>query len=205
LLRNILLLAICITVGSCFLACPPTGPSSGEETKGYRIASKSMEPTLLPGDHVFAHPLRAHPRRNQVIVYAAAIGSNVKRVVGLPGDTLSMKGGLLSVNGKVVQESYPIPQDVVSQDFDWQRTFLVDGVDTAGYTPSLNSWGPLVVPPEHYFVLGDNRGDSADSRYIGFIDLKAIIQVPTTIYFSRDPESGTVRWDRIGLRVAQPP
>lgn len=164
-----------------------------------------MAPTLVPGDHVFAHSLRQLPRHGEVVIYVTPDGPRVKRVVGVPSDTIAMRGGVLSVNGVAVNEPYAVPQDVAREEFGWQRRFLLPGVDPLAYRPTLNSWGPLVVPAGRYFVLGDNRGDSADSRYIGFLDLAGIVQVPTMIYFSRDPETGSVRWDRIGRHLSQPP
>jgi signal peptidase I len=203
--RDALALAACLLSGSCFLACPPAGPSSGEETRAFQIANNSMAPTLVPGDHVFAHSLRQLPRHGEVVIYVTPDGPRVKRVVGVPSDTIAMRGGVLSVNGVAVNEPYAVPQDVAREEFGWQRRFLLPGVDPLAYRPTLNSWGPLVVPAGRYFVLGDNRGDSADSRYIGFLDLAGIVQVPTMIYFSRDPETGSVRWDRIGRHLSQPP
>jgi signal peptidase I len=90
-----------------------------------------MEPTLLAGDLLTARPLSGPQRRNQLIIYEMESGPYVKRVVGLPGDTLSMRDGLLSVNGTLVEEPYPVPPDVVSSAFAWQRRHLVASVDTA--------------------------------------------------------------------------
>jgi len=60
------------------------------------------------------------------------------------------------------------------------------------------------VPAGNYFVLGDNRGESADSRYFGFVAADSIVQRPTVVYFSRDPQTHSVRWSRIGIRVSPP-
>lgn len=201
-MSRIVAFAACLALSSCFGACPTVGPAA-EESEAYQMPNNSMEPTLLAGDFLFARPLQDPPRRDQIIIYETESGPYVKRLVGLPGDTLSMRGGLLWVNGTVVEEPYPIPQDVTSPAFAWQRQFLVASVDSGTYRPTLNYWGPLVVPVAHAFVLGDNRGASADSRYSGFVALEDIVQEPTSIYFSRDPESGSIRWKRIGLQLSE--
>ena len=90
----------------------------------------------------------------------------------------------------------------------WQRDHLVAGIDPERYRPTRDNWGPLVVPDGHYFVLGDNRDESLDSRYWGFIDGAAIKGKAVVLYFSYDshalgplPFVKQVRWDRIGERL----
>jgi hypothetical protein len=83
---------------------------------------------------------------------------------------------------------------------DWQRAHLTIGASARDYRPD-RTWGPLVVPPESVCVLGDNRENSLDSRYRGFVARSAFFQRPTGIYFSRDPEDKQVRWGRIGQRI----
>ncbi|HET9010772.1 MAG TPA: signal peptidase I, partial [Gemmatimonadaceae bacterium] len=87
--------------------------------------------------------------------------------------------------------------------------FLVRTADAAvGYHPSRNNWGPLVVPQEQYFVLGDNRDNSLDSRYWGFVPDSLLRGRPEVVYFSFAPDSAVdlawlthVRWTRLGERV----
>ena len=175
--------------------------------QAYRIPSTSMEPTLLVGDHFFARPLRRPPLRGQIVIFSQRRLFQVKRVVGVPGDTLTMKAGVLSVNGHPVSEPYASHADERS-DFDaeflWQRRFLPATVDTSAYHPTTTFWGPIVVPPRSYFVLGDNRPESADSRYWGFVAADSLVQRPTFVYFSWDAQTLSVRWSRIGIRVSSP-
>lgn len=140
----------------------------------------------------------------------------VKRLVGLPGDTLYMTGGTLMRNGEALDESYAIhsdpDQDMPSSAFRWQRSYLVNIAIAATadgrYTPSRDNWGPIVVPDEHYFVLGDNRDNSLDSRYWGFVPAHMMIGTPLFVYFSYEPDSlvqaplsKRIRWERVGRAV----
>jgi signal peptidase I len=175
--------------------------------QAYRIPSTSMEPTILLGDHIFATPLRRPPLRGQIVIYSRRKLFVVKRVVGTPGDTLAMQAAVLSVNGHAVSEPYTSHAQERS-DFDaeflWQRRFLAGKVDTSAYHPTATFWGPIVVPPGNYFVLGDNRPESADSRHWGFVAAESVVQRPTFVYFSWDPQTYSVRWSRIGKRFDPP-
>lgn len=165
----------------------------------YKLPSTSMEPTLLKGDYLLVAPLRGPVRRGQVVVYRTARGMFMKRVVGLPGDTLAMRDGQLIINGRALPEWYVrrADKDPVVPEFAWQRAYLLPGADTAAYHPSLRTWGPLMLPPKEYFILGDNRGESFDSRYTGFVPQTDLVAQPTAVYFSRGP-AGAIRWTRIG-------
>jgi signal peptidase I len=169
----------------------------------YHQASGSMLPTLLEGDHMFVDPEAyadgRRPEYGDIIAFVLSSERGrfpvayIKRVVGLPGDRLSLDGGVLSINGKVVQQQ-------PSGDFPWQgrkaqrlREQMPNGVsyeilrvDKAG---PLNSVGPYVVPAASYFVIGDNRDNSLDSRSWnegrgGFIPAADIIGRANYIYCS---------------------
>ncbi len=117
-----------------------------------------------------------------------------------------MTDGRLWVNGRQLDEPYAWhaepTRDPVVDEFRWQRRFLVGpgALDTAGYTPSRNNWGPLVVPVHNVFVLGDNRDNSLDSRYVGFVPESDVAARVDRIYFSRDPGTAAIRWRRFGRR-----
>jgi signal peptidase I len=132
----------------------------------------------------------------------------VKRVVGLPGDTLAMRFGALSVNGVELEEPYLnawTGPDQSSPDFEWQRDYLTADVDAGSYSPSLHNWGPLVVPADHYFMMGDNRDASLDSRFWGPLAGWRLEARVSFLYFSYNSESyrpfpalREIRWNRLG-------
>lgn len=159
----------------------------------------SMSPTIEIGDWLIAAPSRGEVPRGAVVVYHSAYGPLVKRVVGVPGDTLTMRAGHLLLGAAPLAEPYARSDSVdrTDPDFAWQRGFVSGQVDRSTYRPSLNNWGPIVVPAGDYFVLGDNRGDSMDSRYTGFIARDSIFARPTFIYFSWDADEHRVRWSRL--------
>jgi len=194
----------------------PTG--SMEETLrvgDFLLVNKAVYGAQVPGTHIRL-PAFDRPRHGDIIVFLPPHdpGKNyVKRVVGVPGDTLAMVDKVLYRNGRPQIEPYvnrhADPQgDVFAPSMLWQRDFLAPGVDPTTYRPSRDNWGPIVVPPGHYFVLGDNRDDSEDSRYWGFVDEAAIKGRPLFIYYSFDPKTMQpfawltgIRWDRIGSIV----
>jgi signal peptidase I len=137
----------------------------------------------------------------------------VKRIVGIGGDTLLMRHGQLIVNGTVV----PSPNafvladslaDVPQSIFGWQHAIEIRGsrFGPAPAVPSLHEWGPLVVPAGTYFMMGDNRDNSVDSRYYGPVPRANLRGTPMFIYYSYDPDRGmdyvravtAIRWSRIG-------
>jgi signal peptidase I len=197
--------------------------------EAFRIPSGSMENTLLIGDFLFVNkalygaelpivhrrlPAIREPERFDIVIFESPEESGVnvvKRVVGMPGDTLSMVGNVLHVNSDAVDEPHAIrsggaydPEDPRMRS--WQRRYLV-GREGATYRPSLKNWGPLVVPPDSFFVMGDNRDNSYDSRYWGFLGRDRIAGRPLFIYYSFDkggvaplPFLTSVRWGRIFSR-----
>jgi signal peptidase I len=179
------------------------------------IPSGSMENTLLIGDHLimsrigydagipFTHwhvPLWRSLKRQQLAIFISPVAADapdlVKRVIGLPGDTIDIRDGAVWINGKRLDENY-----------------------TTGPTYAYDMHTPYVVPDNCYFMMGDNRGNSYDSRFMGCIPRKNIIGAPVFIYMSVDAspdawESGqlkerflayanalihpsTVRWHRL--------
>jgi signal peptidase I len=199
--------------------------------EAFKIPSGSMERTLLVGDFLlvdklaygaevpFTHrrlPGLANPDRGDVIVFEWPVDPTknfVKRLVGLPGDTLEMKEGRLVRNGSILREFYVAHTDPdvdpSPEDFRWQRNFLVSSASAlVGYHPSRNNWGPLVVPEKSYFVLGDNRDNSLDSRYWGFVPDSLVKGRPFVIYYSYAPDTVSglawltrIRWNRLGERI----
>jgi signal peptidase I len=198
--------------------------------EAFRIPSSSMERTLLVGDFLFVNkalygaeiplihthlPAFRDPRRGDVVVFDSRteIGVKVvKRLIGLPGDTVQMKNGVLWRNGAAPREPYIEHVDSLEDPSDpmmreWQVTYLLPSVDRNTYRPTRDNWGPVVVPPGQYFVMGDNRDNSFDSRYWGFVPRGVIRGRPIFIYYSFDHDSWralpfltAIRWSRIGHR-----
>lgn len=169
-----------------------------------RVRTDTMAPTILAGDRMFLDPRLGGPvRRGDILVYKLWETRYVKRVLGLPGDTLTMRAGTLAIDGRPLVEPYATHAgegETLDPRFGWQRAHLAPS-DRPSVGPTLATWGPVVVPAGAYFVLGDNRGESIDSRYTGFLADSAILGRPLTIFFSRDPVAGRIRWERVGRAI----
>lgn len=199
--------------------------------EAFKIPSGSMEKTLLVGDFLLVNkmvygaevpftgkhlPAIREPQRGDVVVFQWPIDPSknfVKRLVGVPGDTLMMRDGDLWVNGTLQDEKYVLHSDSLvdptADEFSWQKDYLLRTAEAAEVDhPSRNNWGPLVVPKDKYFVLGDNRDNSLDSRYWQFVPDSLIRGRPMFVYYSYAPDSldrmswlTRIRWTRIGERV----
>jgi signal peptidase I len=188
------------------------------------IPSGSMENTLLIGDHLIMSrvgydagipftnihvPLWRNPSRQQIIIFKPPFDPTqpdyVKRVIGLPGDTIDVRDGAVWVNGKRLRENYTLGSTEPAP----------AGQAPIGYEVTKF---PYQVPPNCYFVMGDNRGNSFDSRFWGCVPRKDILGTPVIIYMSLDAprdawngdigarfeaylnaliHPGTVRWRRL--------
>ncbi|GAC1513486.1 MAG: hypothetical protein NVS1B3_17960 [Candidatus Dormibacteraceae bacterium] len=170
----------------------------------FRIPSESMVPTLLVGDFLlvdkqvgrepFWTPLAPanQVRRGDLIVFHYPVDPTlhlVKRVVGLPGDRLHLKDGRVVVNGQPLAEPYTIFRPAAADTFrdNFPHFTAADpGVDSRWWLEmrTLVHEGDLTIPAGHFFVLGDNRNDSEDSRYWGLVPASAIVGKPFVVYFS---------------------
>lgn len=195
--------------------------------EAFKIPSGSMEGTLLVGDFLLVNklvygaevpllekrlPAVRAPGLGDVVVFQWPEDQQkhfVKRLVGLPGDTLEMRAGVLWRNGAEQMEPFALRslalREPSSDEFRWQRDYLTADASARGYNPTRNDWGPLFVPREHYFVLGDNRDNSLDSRYWGFVPDSLMRGSPLFVYYSYEPDSAQtfdwlrrVRWQRLG-------
>jgi len=176
--------------------------------KAYQLPTNAMGPTLLAGDYLLAIELIDPPAQGEIVIYQTHGAVYVKRVVGLPGDTLSMHRGELFLDGRSVSEPYVTRKaatEVVDSAFGWQRRFLVGRARIEAYHPTSMTWGPILVPSGSYFILGDNRPESADSRYTGFVSGDSIIERPFLIYCSYDRNAKAVRWNQIGTSIKRTP
>jgi len=195
------------------------------------ITSGSMEASLLEGDLLLADrmaygaripgsdlhlPGYAEPTLGDVVVFEPHHdfdGKVVKRIVGVGGDTLAMRDGVLHRNGEPQEEPYVSDggaPDLHDSQMLWQTEYLIEGANDGGYRPTRDTWGPLVVPEGHYFLIGDHRDASYDSRYWGPLAGWRLEARVAAIYFSYDPDAlepfpwvTAARWGRIG-RFASP-
>ena len=172
--------------------------------QAYKIPSGSMIPTLLIGDYLLVNKLaygirnpikndfiyfRKLPERQEIVVFTYPINKKldfIKRVIGLPGDTVEIVNKKVYVNGKLLKEPY------------------VQFSDPEIYPKEVSprdNYGPVKVPPGYIFVLGDNRDQSYDSRFWGFVPINYVKGRALIIYFSWDSKNFRVRFNRIGKLI----
>jgi len=189
------------------------------------ITSGSMKDTMLIGDFLVVNkaaigstvpligariPGYSQRRHGEILIFDPPHSDSlklVKRLVGLPGDTLHMRDRVLFRNGERVPEPYVRHADVPdsgSPEMMWQREYLTDSVEAATYSPTRDTWGPIALPDDRYFFLGDNREESYDGRYFGLVEGNQLEGRAAFIYFSYDRESykafpalTAARWGRI--------
>ncbi|MDT8368034.1 MAG: signal peptidase I [Longimicrobiales bacterium] len=189
------------------------------------ITSGSMKDTMLVGDFLVVNKAATGARipftdlripgysertAGEILVFDPPHSDSlklVKRLIALPGDTVEMRDRVLYRNGVRVDEPYVRHIDApdrAAPEMLWQLRYLAPGVDPRSYQPTRDTWGPIVVPDDRYFFLGDNREESFDGRYFGFVRGDQIEGRASFIYFSYDRESyqafpaiTAARWGRI--------
>jgi signal peptidase I len=173
----------------------------------FQIPTGSMENTLLIGDFVLVDKIQYGPgmkfpllpysdiERNTIVVFHYPVDPNqhfVKRVIGLPGDRLKMVNGRVFVNGIENPDSYTIHKTSMLEGYRKYRDFFpigepIDRLVTSAWATDMKKLvrnGELVVPEGNYFVMGDNRNDSLDSRYWGLVPRENIMGRPLLVYWS---------------------
>jgi signal peptidase I len=169
--------------------------------QAFKIPSGSMKETLQIGDHIlvnkFIYGIKlpylqttlipiTNPKRGDIVVFEFPEDKEkdfIKRVVGVAGDVIEVRNKQVFVNGVLQQGSYIVNSD--------PHVF-------PGNLQPRDNFGPVTVPEHSLFVMGDNRDHSYDSRYWGFVDLKAVKGEAFIIYWSWDKDNFGVRWGRIG-------
>ncbi|HBG92406.1 MAG: signal peptidase I [Nitrospirae bacterium GWF2_44_13] len=172
--------------------------------QAFKIPSGSMIPTLLVGDHILVNKflygtkipfsgkrvlMFKKPERGDIIVFKYPENPSkdfIKRVVAIEGDVIESKNKMVHVNGNKVNEPYAQHTD--------------SSMRPMGIEPRDN-FGPVIVPKNKYFVMGDNRDQSYDSRYWGYVDIKDVKGKALILYWSWDSEKSWVRIGRIGSLV----
>jgi signal peptidase I len=185
--------------------------------QAFKIPSSSMEDTLLIGDHLMVDKLAYEPsdrfarlllpyeqiRRGDIIVFKYPVDPGthfVKRVIGLPGDHIFMRHKDLYVNGHLMDEGYVVHKVPTLDEFrdDFPAYAPLSGIPPwPEELPHYVQNGELVVPPGHYFAMGDNRDFSSDSRYWGFVPRENIVGKPVLIYWSLDSTSADYRYSSL--------
>ncbi len=187
--------------------------------QAFVIPSASMEDTLLIGDHVLVDKLVYAPagkasgallpyrdvRRGDIIVFRYPLNIKedyVKRAIGVPGDHIRLEDKKVILNGHAVEEPYTKHQSYV----DTYRDYFPSGPPNVTLPPSAMDMlenhvvnGELVVPPNCIFAMGDNRDDSSDSRYWGFVPRENIEGTPTVIYWSFEAPTADLTNGNIGI------
>jgi signal peptidase I len=180
---------------------------AGTYLHAFVIPTGAMEKTILIGDHVIVSMGSFEPWRGALVVHRYPVDPQqtfIKRVVALPGDRVKLVNKRLIVNGAPQNEPFAIHitdyTDNYRDNFPAQPTVVVQPPEWADQVAAAAQQGELLVPQGKYFVMGDNRDNSFDSRYWGFIERKDILGKPLFVYLSVAPAEEAsperVRWDR---------
>jgi signal peptidase I len=175
--------------------------------QAFKIPTGSMEPTLLVGDYLlvnkFIYGLRIpythrklfqykKPQRGDIIVFIYPKDPTkdfIKRVIGMEGEKVQIIRNKIYINDRLIDDPWG--------HFQFSQQL--------GYSPMMENFGPVVVPRHALFVLGDNRDNSQDSRFWGYVDLNAVLGKAFILYFSWNSDAGNlfddVRWSRVGQLI----
>lgn len=169
--------------------------------QAYKIPSGSMKPTLQIGDHILVSKFNygvklpflrstlipiGTPKRGDILVFIYPEDRSkdfIKRLIGLPGDIIEIRNKKILLNGLPLNDTHGV---------------YVDNLIIPGSVQPRDNFGPVTVPEESIFVMGDNRDESYDSRFWGFVKMKDVLGKALIIYWSWNQEDTWVRWGRIG-------
>jgi signal peptidase I len=187
------------------------------------VPTGSMKPTILEGDRIYVNKLAydlkvpfttwhlaewSNPHRGDIVVFFSPKDGKrlVKRVIGLPGDTVELQNERLVINGQPVEYDSP-DQSIGAQLSPAERgrsVFATEKLPVAPHAvmaingvPAMRSFGPVQIPEGRYFMMGDNRDDSFDSRYFGTVARGQIVGRATSVVLSLNKENYWLpRWNR---------
>lgn len=193
----------------------------------YRVPTGSLEPTVMPGDFIavkqYAYALKlpvlrynfytvAHPKRGDVALFFWPVDERirfVKRVVGVPGDHVSYKNKTLYINGQEIKQEFvaktmSVEPGQAPSTVEHYKEDLMGVVHDMYVRPDVIGKGEydVSVPDGYYFMMGDNRDDSDDSRYWGLVPEANFIGQAFGVWMSWDANLSRVRWDRIGQGIS---
>lgn len=169
--------------------------------QAYKIPSGSMKPTLQIGDHILVSKFNygvklpflrstlipiGTPKRGDILVFIYPEDRSkdfIKRLIGLPGDTIEIRNKKILLNGLPSNDTHGV---------------YVDNLIIPGSVQPRDNFGPVTVPEDSIFVMGDNRDESYDSRFWGFVKMKDVLGKALIIYWSWNHDDTWVRWGRIG-------
>ena len=160
----------------------------------YKIPAGSLIPTIMIGDWVVALKVwsKENIKRRDMIVFPYPPDPTIlyiKRVIGLPGETIEISKDRVFINGEFIDEHYAYfePEEKSSK-------------QAQGFSDAepVSRFGPIVIPEGKLFVMGDNRYNSVDSRYFGFVELETVKSKASFIYWSQNPDSNTFKGINFG-------
>jgi signal peptidase I len=194
--RAIVYIGIIIAVALVNSSLFASGISPSEYIKknyiqAFKIPAGSMKPTIVVGDQILVdrRPTAQDPKPGDVIVFEYPVDPAkdfIKRVIAVGGDTVEIRDKELLINGEPKAEPYVIHSDT--------KTI------PAKVSPRDN-FGPVTVPKGSFFVIGDNRDESYDSRFWGFVEQARVKGTAKIVYWSWDSDAASIRWNRIGTKI----
>ena len=192
------------------------------------VSTGSMKPTILEGDRIFINKLAydlkipyttlhiaewGDPQRGDIVVFYSPVDGKrlVKRVVGIPGDSIAMLNNQLIINGEKIKYE-PIndsKMDDLSLRMDSNQYGFIENLRHTRHPvmitrqrSSIRSFDPVTIPEGKYFMMGDNRDNSADSRFFGFVERRRVVGQATSIIISLDINNKHhPRWERFFTRL----